>query len=467
MSFQDKIIGWLNPVGDGARRKRMLRLTLFSSLCIHALIALLFGGAVLVKSMMKEEVVFEAPPPVQTYEPRKIELKVKVQQKQRSSSRPQVVPRMVSSRPSTVTLPDIKVDPKLVTTTFQPKFKAVTGVGMGVGLGTGYGTSGFGQGVSQVNFFGIRATGERIAICVDVSVSMVEDERGGIPGFLRVKQRVNEVIDALAEGTLFNVIAFADGCSMLDTEKMMYSSPETRSKAKNFLGPFNTEGNYGLDSGNYTGFAFGGKGAGGTTRLDLAIGAAMSQGADTILVISDGLPKVKKGFTEAQLAAHRARLEEWTKANAAAIAAHQAAVANAPTRRVWVPEQPARPPTPPRPPRPPAKNQSLKEGQKPDRGDPGSPGSPGTPAKPGYWKEVRDVPPGPKPPSMGGDGGSWTLADFFDHIDTIYKEVYVQKGLKMPKVHCIGYQIDAEGRVFLEKLAAHYKGQFRLVNRMR
>lgn len=447
MSFKERVLKWFNPDGDNAKRNRVLRLVLFISLCIHLLVGLIFGGVVLVQTMLKEEVVFEAPPPIQTYEPRKVELKVKVQQKQRSSSRPQVVPRMVSARPSAITLPDIKVDPKLVTTTFQPKFKAVSGVGMGVGLGTGYGTSGFGQGVSQVNFFGIRATGERIAVCVDVSVSMVEDERGGIAGFLRVKQRVNEVVDAIKEGTLFNVIAFADGCSIMDTEKMLYANPESRTRAKRFLDPFNTEGHYGLDAGNFSGFSSGLKGQGGTTRLDLAISAAMSQGADTILVISDGLPQVKKGHTDEQVAAHRARVQDWYKANEAAIAAHRAAAANAPTRRVWVPPQPARPPS----------KGSLKEGQRPD---------PGAPAREGYWHEVRDVGPAPHPPGMP-DAGLWTLSDFCQHIDLIYKDVYVQKGLKMPKLHCIGYQIDKEGRGFLEKLALHYKGQFRLVNRMR
>lgn len=454
MSFKSKVIKWFNPEGENAQRSRVLRFVLFISLCIHLLAGLIFGGVVLVTTMLKEEVVFEAPPPIRTYEPRKVELKVKVQQKQRSSSRPQVVPRMVSARPSNITLPDIKVDPKLVTTTFQPKFKAVSGVGMGVGLGTGYGTSGFGQGVSQVNFFGIRATGERIAVCVDVSVSMVEDERGGPAGFLRVKQRVNEVVDAIKDGTLFNVIAFADGCSILEGDKMMYANPETRTQAKRFLEPFNTEGHYGLSAGNFTGIASGLKGQGGTTRLDLAISAAMAQGADTILVISDGLPKVQKGFSDAQLASHRARVEEWYKANAGAIAAQREAAANAPVRKVWVPEQPARPP------RPPSKQQNLKEGQQPDQGDPGAP------ARPGYWHEVRDVPAGPNPPGMP-EVGFWTLSDFCQHIDMIYKDVYVQKGLKVPKLHCIGYQIDKEGHGFLEKLALQYKGQFRLVNRMR
>jgi hypothetical protein len=276
---------------------------------------------------------------------------------------------------------------------------------------------------------------------------MVEDERGGIAGFLRVKQRVNEVVDAIKDGTLFNVIAFADGCSILEGDKMMYATPENRTKAKRFLEPFNIEGHFGLDAGNFSGFSSGLKGQGGTTRLDLAIAAAMSQGADTILIISDGLPQVKKGFTDAQVASHRARVEDWYKANAAAITAHREAAANAPTRRVWVPDQPARPPS----------KGALKEGQRPD---------PGAPARPGHWNEVRDVGPAPHPPGMP-EVGFWTLSDFCQHIDLIYKDVYVQKGLKMPKLHCIGYQIDKEGRHFLEKLSLQYKGQFRLVNRMR
>ena len=311
MSFTKSLKHWINPDGNASSRKQTMRLVLIGSLGLHVMAAIIFGGIKLVSSLMKEETVFEAQPPIRTYEPRKVELKVKVQQKQRSSSRPQVVPRMVAARPSNISLPDIKVDPKLVTTTFQPKFKAVTGTGMGVGLGTGYGTSGFGQGVSQVNFFGIQAVGERIAVCVDVSVSMVEEERGGPPGFLRVKQRVGDVIDAIKDGTLFNVIVFADGCSILESGKMVYANPEARTQAKQFLAPFNTEGQWGHDGGNFTGFSKGLRAGGGTTRLDLAISAAMSQGADTLLIISDGLPQVRKVLTDQQREAHNRMLADW------------------------------------------------------------------------------------------------------------------------------------------------------------
>ena len=425
----------------------MLRLVLLGSLFVHLLGLLIFGGVILVSSFTKEETVFEAPPPIRKYEPRKLELKVKVQQKQRSSSRPQVVPRLVSSRPSNISLPDIKVDPKLVTTTFQPKFKAVSGTGMGVGVGTGYGTSGFGQGVSHVDFFGIKAGGERIAVCVDVSVSMVEKERGGPAAFLKVKQRVNKVVDSLKDGTLFNVIVFADGCSILNKDKMLYSNAETRTEAKRFVSPFNTEGNWGHDAGNFDSYEKGLQAAGGTTRLDLAISAAMSQGADTILVISDGLPAVGKLHTDAQVKSYHNRLESWNKTNAAKLAAYDTAAANAATSRVWVPPQPARAPS----------RQPLREGQKYD---------PGSLAIDGYWKEVQNVGHRPTPPPIPKPG-IWGLNDFVKHISLIYKDVYVEKGLKEPRIHCIGYQIDKDGKVFLKKLSKHYKGQFRLVNRLR
>lgn len=447
MGFKDKVMRWINPDGQASARKQTLRLVLAGSLALHLLAALVFGGIVLVSAMTKEETVFEAPPPIRTYEPRKVELKVKVQQKQRSSSRPQVVPRLVSTQPSAISLPDIKVDPKLVTTTFQPKFKAVTGTGLGVGLGAGYGASGFGQGVSQVNFFGIKAGGERIAICVDVSVSMVEDERGGPAAFQQVKLRVNEVIDALKDGTLFNLIVFADGCSLMDTQQMLYANVETRTQAKRFLAPFNVDGQWGHDYGNFEGTQKGLSAAGGTTRLDLAITAAMLQGADTILVISDGLPEVRKALTDSQIEIHRKTVEAWRNSNAAAIAAYAQARESAPTRRVWVPPQPARPP---------AKG-GLREGRSPDIG---------SPAIDGYWKEVTDIGPEPKPPPLP-DPGIWTLADFVQHISMLYKDVYVEKGLKEPRIHCIGYQIDKDGQEFLKKLTAQYKGQFRLVRRLK
>lgn len=429
------------------KRKSLLYYILMGSLAVHVFGLLVFGSIKLAEYLTREEVVFEAPPPSITYEPRKIELKVKVQKNQRSSSRPAVVPRMTSTRPSNISMPEIKVDPKVVTTSFQPKFKAVSGKGMGAGLGTGYGTSGFGEGVSSINFFGLSAKGERIAVLVDVSVSMVEEERGGPAGFERVRERLGQVVKSLKDGTLFTVIAFADGCSTM-SDKMVYASNDTRAKARDFLNGFNTEGNYGLDHGNFSGTSAGLRATGGTTRLDLAISAAMMQGADTIMIISDGLPEVEKGLDEKALAAHQQQVSQWYAAHQAELDAYDRAAANAPTKRVWVPPQPARPPSNPK---------ILKEGVKPD---------PGAPAREGYWTEVKQIGARPSPPSMP-KAGRWTLNDFVQHMNMLYEAEYKPKSLKMPQVHCIGYQIDKQGGAFLNDLARRFKGQYRLVRKLR
>ncbi len=46
-------------------------------------------------------------------------------------------------------------------------------------LGSGTGSGGLGLGTSTVSFFGIQAAGERIAFIIDLSRSMVEDDKGG------------------------------------------------------------------------------------------------------------------------------------------------------------------------------------------------------------------------------------------------------------------------------------------------
>ena len=427
----------------------------FASIAFH--VALLLIATVFVISHIfynRESTFIGQPPPARSYEPRKVELKVKVSRQQRSSSRPSMAPRLVAARESThLALPEIKLDSKLVTTTFQPKFKAVTGRGLGAGLGTGYGTSGFGEGVSAVNFFGVQAKGERIAILVDVSVSMIEsaDKPGkGFVDYLRVKDRVGSVIDSLKDGTLFNVVVFADACSEMEP-KMVFASSETRKKARQFLQPFNTDRNsYGLESGNFSGGG-GLQAAGGTTRLDLALVAAMKDGADTILIITDGLPEVTKSADLAQIQAYQKTLAQWQQQNAGAIAAVQQAQAAAPARQVWVPPTPARPPS----------AAALKEGAKPD---------PGAPAQPGHWITVHDQPaggaPAPQPPPMP-QPGSWKLADFIKHISILYEDSYKPNGLKPPVICCIGYQVDKDGDTFLHQLASNYKGQYRLVRVMK
>jgi hypothetical protein len=433
-----------------AKRRKQLYAVFMVSLFAHLGVMLIFGSYVLAQAMLPEKTQFVTPPASKTYEPRKLEFKVKVQKQQRSSSRPAVVPRMVTSRVSDIALPEIKVDAKIVKTSFQPKFKPVTGTGLGAGLGTGYGIGGFGTGVSAFDFFGIRGRGDKIAVLVDVSVSMIEEERGGAAGYQRVRDRIGKVIDAMAEGAMFNIIVFADAASACETN-VVVAKDDNKTKAKQFLRGFNTPGNYGLTSGNLQASTIGLEAQGGTTRLDLALTAAFEQGADTILIISDGLPRVKKGVTVAQAQAHAASVQSWYKQNEGAIKQWEAASANQPAEaaeKVWIPARPARPPS----------KGPLKEGQAPDMG---------SPAVEGHW-EVRHTtskPARPAPPAMA-DPGFWTLNDFLQHLKLLHEALYVKKGKKLPVIHAIGYGIDKDGNDFLKSLTETYKGRYRRVTRV-
>ncbi|MBL7077635.1 MAG: hypothetical protein ISS31_09190 [Kiritimatiellae bacterium] len=434
------------------RRRQQLAYVFLGSLLAHVIGLIAFGGWTVMRSKQEEATVFRTPPPVRTYEPRKLEHKVKVQNRQRSSSRPAVLPRLVANAPSRVSLPEIKADPKLINTTFQPKFKAVSGKGLGAGLGTGYGTHGFGTGMQTYDFFGIRARGEKVAVLVDVSVSMVEPERGGVAGYMAVKQRLGQVVDSLPDTCLFNVIVFADAAESLEP-KLVLANESNRAGAKRFLSPFNKAGNWGLSSGNVRQDPAGVKAAGGTTRLDLALTAALQMQADTILVISDGIPRVGKTLSPAQADAHRERVKAWQAANSKNMEAWDAkwgggkGVAD----RVWIPPAKKAGKPKPKPTGPP------REGQRAGGGGGG-----------GHWKVVhhQGYRPRPRPPGAP-QPGVWTLNDFIKHIGLLHAKYYKSAGLPEPKVYGIGYAIDKDGHRFLHALSKHYKGQYRRVTRIR
>jgi hypothetical protein len=412
------------------KQRQALTTTITISLVLHLIGLLAFGSWVVMRSKHEEKTVFVAPPPIKTYEPRKLEHSVKVSKRQRSSSRPSMVPRMVAMKTASLSLPKINIDPKVIHTSFQPKFTAVGGKGLGVGLGTGYGLGGFGEGVSEFNFFGIRGRGDRIAVLVDVSVSMVEEQMGGPAGYERVKARINDVIGALNEAAFFNVIVFADAASAWQPS-MMIANESNKRAAKDWLLPFNTEGNFGLTSGNIYSATTGVQAAGGTTRLDLALTAAFEQNADTILILSDGQPLVEKPVSAQKMEEYSKVQAQWQQKNAAAIAAADAG----PVERVWVE----------------GKKGPLKEGEDPR-------------AREGRWVTRSRIsrPAGPPPPKAD----IWTLSDFIQHFEILYQNLYAKKGKKPPVIHTIGYQIDKEGGRFLQQLSNKYQGRYRRVAKL-
>jgi hypothetical protein len=416
-----------------ARQRRVLYSVVGVSLILHVGGLAVFGGWIIMREHTEERTVFVAPPPIKTYEPRQLEHRVKVQKRQRSSSRPAMMPRLVSAKTGTINLPQINVNPKIITTSFQPQFKAVSGAGLGVGTGTGYGVGGFGQGVTDFNFFGIRGRGDKIAILVDISVSMVEEERGGPAGYLRVRQRINEVIEKLDEAAMFSVVVFADAAETWKPA-MLIANPDNRNAAMSWFRRYNAEGNYGLTSGNVEAANLGLPAIGGTTRLDLAITAAFQQGADTILIISDGQPRVEKGSDAGAQKAYEQKLAEWQQKNADALAKAEMV-----EQKVWIDGYDGK----------------IREG------------GPQGPASKGRW-ETRRVRVGvPHGQPVAPEPVYWTLEDFLEHLRRLNDAVYAKNGKKSPVVHCIGYQIDSKGGDFLRRLSHTYKGTYRRVTSLR
>ena len=439
-------------------RRKLLGIVALASLAAHVLGLAIFGSWVVLQHMRDERTVFTAPPPLKTYQPRQIEHQVRVQQRQRSSSRPQITPRMVSARPSELSLPEIRVDPQVVRTTFQPQFRAVSGAGLGAGLGTGLGLGGFGQGVSQFDFFGIRGRGSRIAIILDVSISMAEEseELGvtarGVAGFARVKARLGEVIDALSPNTMFNVIVYASTASAWEDEMQPATEPN-KQRARRFIEPFNSRVSWdavGHDSGiTRMDAGLGDYATGGTTRFDLALSLAFKNRPDTILVICDGDVWTTRPNTEAEYAAHAAAMERWRERQAAA-SEQRADTREVRTRteRVWVPGRPARGPV-------------IRErgGQRE-----------ATAATEGRWVE-REVPVGPGasgprvPPRPSLPRAVWSMDDYERHIQKLHEEFMAPSGRPMPVIHVIGFRSGREDSGFLRDLARRFDGNFRRVVR--
>lgn len=432
-------------------RKRLLTKIFLISMGLHVVALLIFGGWVIMTAERDETTVFVTPPPMRRYEPRKLEHRVKVQTRQRSSSRPSMVPKMVSTRPSDLSLPEIRLDSKVIQTTFQPRFKAVTGVGLGAGIGTGYGVGGFGSGINTFNFFGIRARSERVAIILDVSVSMAEESEDlgvtekGIAQFERVKNRVADVIDAFPPEMLFNLIVYAETASQW-RDQMQVANEANKRDAKQYMAPFNSQAAWdsvGHRSGiSQIDYGLSNRAAGGTTRFDIALALAFKSQPDTILIICDGDVWTVHAHSPEELQAHEQAVERWRRDNAAALARREASRT---TEQVWVEGTAAR-------------GAVIRE-----RG-----GRQASGATEGRW-ETRtvttyrgNIPPQPQLPTK-----VWTLSDYKQHIEKLHEQFLAPQGRPMPTIHVIGFRSGREDSDFLRRLARAYRGQFRRLAHVR
>jgi len=428
-------------------RRKLVRRVFIGSIIFHVIFLLLGGSVVVYRHYFQREAQFTAPPPIKRIEPRKLEYKVRVEEQQKKSGRPLIQPRLSAERISEISLPDLKVEvepvkQKLAMTTL----KSFGGAGIGSGLGSGQGAGGLGLGVSVVNFFGITDKGERIAFLVDCSLSMAEDQRGGLGGYAAVKNELVKMVQKLSEGTFFNVYMFADDVDVFQP-KLHLASPDKKEDLGKWIDPYNkwTEGMrveklrtgnlyrnwrpYFDHPGDY--YAGGIAAAGGSTRLDLALAAAFEQGADTIFILTDGVPVIAKLLTGKEKEQYDKMVEEWHKSHK-------------PRKLTKAEEKQLE--------RAQAALQKQIEKEAADRAKRGLP--------PKIQEQGhRGVGGGPSPPGAG----SWSGDEILKHIDLLEKQYYKDKKKKPPRIHCVGYQTDPGAEQFLKDLAYSHHGRFRRI----
>jgi hypothetical protein len=151
---------------------------------------------------------------------------------------------------------------------------------------------------SSVNFFGAQGQGTNVYFVVDVSDSMVEADKGGIDGYRNLKTKLGQMISSLAAETNFNVVFYGDGVDLFRGESVP-ATTENRKAAEEFLqGYMSSTSQRGNRTRNFKPKLDTLPSTGGTSRMDLGLLAAFEGRADTIFVLTDGKPVIRRGMTE-------------------------------------------------------------------------------------------------------------------------------------------------------------------------
>lgn len=144
------------------------------SVAVHVVLLLIAGVIVAMSWSKEEEAEFVTPPPPRPkLEPRKLEMKVRMNQLSKRSARPKMAPRLLANTMNPeVALP--KVPNKNVTQRKRSRTPTEFGaVGFGTGIGGGSGTGyGGGEGGMGIDFMGATSNGRRFAFVIDYSQSM-------------------------------------------------------------------------------------------------------------------------------------------------------------------------------------------------------------------------------------------------------------------------------------------------------
>ena len=158
---------------------------------------------------------------------------------------------------------------------------------------------------SSVNFFGAQGQGTNVYFVVDLSDSMVEQDKGGIEGYKVLKEKLGQMIQSLSPETNFNVAFYGDAVDLFMPSSVP-ATPENKQAAMKFLPRYmaNTSQRGNLTR-NYRPKVSTLPSNGGTSRMDLGLAAAFEGRADTIFVLTDGKPVIQRAMNEKEREEYR------------------------------------------------------------------------------------------------------------------------------------------------------------------
>ncbi len=409
------------------------------SAAVHVVAGLVFASWRIYRHTQPPEATFTSPPPPQRIPPADMAYRVQLQQLQRQSSRP---PDRISGQADSLlnrSFDQLEAPGGAFGTSALAGTPVVAGAGgMGRGLGRlSDGGGGLSFGMSAVDFFGIKKQGERVVFLVDGGASMVEPERGDLPGYDRVKAELVAMVERLSPGTFFNIIVFGRSLDVY-APRMVVATADNTSQVAEWIGPYwrLREGKIerrGPFRKNYEPQMIDWNGAGGSSRMDLAFAAALEMRADLVFMITDGTPSIRQGRSSSDEQRWRQRVERYEEERARYEASQrgQREMAGYEEKRaVWraerdriIAEREARglPPV-------------VREGG--SRGAPSRPG-PSRPGRPTTYYETDE------------------LVRF---VRRQARVLYESSGNDLPSINVVGYSPNARGSAIIETLADVFPG---------
>jgi len=372
------------------------------SVGIHLLLIFCAGSVVIWRVAREHEAAFKS----ENIERPKLEqdgaaqLPVKIDEFQRNGAKPRIANRIVTAVERPFAFPTTGLP--------EMKFEAAGSVADSLSLSSHSLPGGLDLGVTGVNFFGTRSSGEKMVFILDASKQMMEDEKGGYYTYKFAKDKIHALVDGMPAATLFNVMVYNDTKVDMFRPQPVPATQANRDALKTWLAPINSDpSNVGQVAGKYrSSFEYPSELGGGARHWLQAVQAAMEQTADNIFVLCGGYGRYtvrQSGGTapvrdETKMAEYRAKLKAVNEKATQAFNAENSARA-----------------------------------------------AKGLPPKIVYnWndymtRELRLVLPDP-PTATGGGGGGRTMEPeklVLDHLDAVWAAQYTPKELMPPRIHFV------------------------------